>query len=151
VKRQHWQSLTGTLDGAGAITLSLGPVPLNDRWGIQRIATIGAGAANPTLTLYRNIVSDGYAIEGTSGGSGNRDFSDENSWLIVDEGEVLLLRYTGGTAAATVTVNIGYVKEEIRPTRRTRRRRLHPDSRGFSSWDEGGRRPLAGQHPTSSG
>lgn len=151
MKKQLWQSLGGTLDATGAVTLSLGPVPLNERWAIQRIATVGAGALNPVLSLYRNGVSDGYLVEGTAGTTGNRDFSDENSWIIIDEGETLFLRYTGGTSGAGVTVNVGYIKDEIRPMRRRRLRGRGPVLTGASQWDYAGVPALPGQHPTSGG
>jgi hypothetical protein len=151
MQKQLWQSLSGTLDATGAVTLTVGPVPLNERWGIQRIATIGAGAANPILTLYRNTVQDGYAIDGTPSTTGNRDFNFEYPWLVIDEGETLLLRYTGGTVGAQVTCNVGYVTEDIRPRRK--RTTMHRPVAAYAvdEWSAGGQRPLAGQHPTSAG
>lgn len=149
LERRTYFSIGGTIDASGNATLTPQAVPLDTRWAVERIVTVGAGAASPILSVYRNAVADANLVEGTLSTSGNRDFADESAPIYFEEGETLILRYTGGTSGAPITANVQYRQSRISAGRRRHIRHAVPGA-AVSQWDAGKvRKGRAGQHPTA--
>jgi hypothetical protein len=91
------------LDGSGAGEVTLGPVPSGQVWNVSRLAVFcTVDNPMPTALVYRTGPAlPQYLVDGTY--TGAQDFSDMNDDPPLEANEFLLVRWTGGQAAAVAT------------------------------------------------
>ncbi len=87
------------LDGAGAGNLTFGPVPPGKVWLVERVTGAISGATAGTFVLYSNSVVDGN-VEDVAPQTALKWAFVEWPPIKLDAGESMILRVTGGAAAA---------------------------------------------------
>lgn len=80
-------------------------VPLGQWWLLDR-AVIRATAGTPDLFVYVGTEGNENLVDGSS--SGELDFADNNSPVVIQPGETLRFVWTGGTNGAVASVNAQY-------------------------------------------
>lgn len=88
------------LDGAGAGSLTFGPVPAGKVWLVERVTGAVSGATAGTFVLYSNSVSDAN-VEDVAPQTALKWAFVEWPPIKLDAGESMVLRVTGAAAAAS--------------------------------------------------
>lgn len=96
---------TGAVPASGILDLSFGPVS-QGRWRVQRLVADNDGAAAPSVGVFRNSVTPTNLVDNS--GAINRNTADEASPIELQQGESLIVRWTGATAGSISTVTIQY-------------------------------------------
>lgn len=100
------QALSLTLDGSGAGTVRLGPVPGFQQWeaSLYTVQVVTPGLVQATVKVYRNVVADGSLIDGTY--AGNFDTSTQSPPIILSLGESLFFVFSGGNPGSAAKVRV---------------------------------------------
>jgi len=105
-------SATGTLDGAGAATVRIGPRRPGQTWTVTGSAIIcSAQTPMPRAYLYRGPVVPGNVLATTYTGAQN---STDLPNIKLRHGEFLSAVWLAGLAGATVTVSVVGTVETVR-------------------------------------
>lgn len=98
-------TLRGTASGAGGLTLTTSPVPQGYRWLINYVTITADGAAVPTVNLYVDEAALPNLLDGTTD---NVAVAPYNPARVLDQGQRLLVVWTGATVGAHCSVRIEY-------------------------------------------
>lgn len=103
------------LDANGAGQEQAGPVPVGQRWLIERITvTTTPASPKPKVLVYRGDPDPTNFLDGTR--SGDMDVSEYPNPLVLESAESLTAVWSGGTAGATGVVRLGGRVELVRGT-----------------------------------
>lgn len=91
------------LGGSGAGQVQLGPPGPHSRWAAYRLTVECGGALVPTAKVYLGD-ADGQLIDGTY--TGNFDVADWVSPIVLEPGQYLTVRWTGGSVGANAVARL---------------------------------------------
>lgn len=80
-------------DGSGVAVTSLGPVPTNEVWMVERIAIATTSLSPTTAKVYLGAVDPANIVDQTN--NGDSDVADQVNPIIVPGGQSLIVRWTG--------------------------------------------------------
>lgn len=95
------ESVTVTLNGAGAGSVQLGPRRAGEAWRVTRMTTRGTSTVEPVLDVRRGSTL-GPVVDTTR--RGNQAISETDLELFA--GEYLSIVYAGGTAGARMSFQL---------------------------------------------
>jgi len=95
-------SVSGTIGADGTVTVRLGPVPVGQAWDID-LLSVRLSTGTGTASIYSgDTATDAAYIDGTY--DGGRDATSRIGRL--DQGETIIVEWTGATVAATATATM---------------------------------------------
>lgn len=93
------QTAEAIADGAGEARCSFGAPFIGWTWEIERMVVLGAGS----VRVYVGGEQNSRVVDLTA--SGSADVADENSTIYVEEGEIVLVVFSGVTPGVLCTAN----------------------------------------------
>jgi hypothetical protein len=97
-------------NGAGAATLTVGPVPLGNQWLINYVTVTVAGATTAAFSLYVNEALPANILDGTS--DAISAVAPYNPPRVLDQGQQLVGVFAGAPAGANCSMRVEY---DVRP------------------------------------